>query len=140
MRALAELGYEVSAGVLNEGDTDAAVAERLGMLRITVPPFSAIDERSVADCTEVIRSASLLVVADAPFGPANVRNLRMALEAARAGLDIIVIEQMPIEERDFTGGQATALWRELRRRARAAGSADELVTLVRTLEEAGPGR
>jgi iron complex transport system ATP-binding protein len=140
MRAMAELGYEVSAGVLNEGDTDAAVAERLGMLRIIVPPFSAIDERSVADCLAVIHHASLLVVSDAPFGPANLRNLRMALEARRPGLDVVLIEQIPIEERDFTGGQATALWRELRRTARSAGSTEALVALARTLEGTDAGR
>ena len=56
----------------------------------------------------------LLVVCDAPFGPGNVANLRLALEAARAGVPTYVVEQVPMPERDFTGGEATRLWSELR--------------------------
>src|SRR5207244_4045298 len=50
IRVLAELGFDVSVGVLHAGDTDTDVAERLNLLRVTVPPFSHIDERSARDC------------------------------------------------------------------------------------------
>jgi iron complex transport system ATP-binding protein len=126
MRALAERGFEVTAGVLHSGDTDDMVAERLGLPRVTVPPFSPIDARSAADCRELLRSAALLVVADAPFGPGNLENLRLAQEFAAAGTRTLVLEQVPIEERDFTGGEATTLWRALRRRAHVCSSAGEL--------------
>ena len=36
-------GFEVTAGVLHASDTDAEVAERLNLLRISVPAFSVID-------------------------------------------------------------------------------------------------
>ena len=65
------------------------------------------------------------LVADAPFGPGNVENLRLAVEAAREGIRTIAIDQVPVEERDFTGGRATALWHELR----------ALAETVRTIEE-----
>ena len=65
MRGLSELGYEVSVGVLHEGDTDAIVAERL--------------------------------------------------------------EQVPIDKRDFTGGQAAALWRALRDRATVFDSVEAVL-------------
>jgi len=125
MRVLADLGYEVTTGVLHAGDTDENVAARLGLLRVTVPPFSPIDARTSADCRALIRAASLVVVADAPFGPGNVENLRLAVEAAREGIRTIAIDQVPVEERDFTGGRATALWHELR----------ALAETVRTIEE-----
>ena len=54
--------------------------------------------------------ADLLVVCDAPFGSGNVENLRLALEAARAGIRIVLLEQIPMSERDFTGGVAGELW------------------------------
>jgi iron complex transport system ATP-binding protein len=126
MRALAGLGYEVTAGVLHSGDTDESVAARLGLLRVTVAPFSPIDARSSADSWALMRAASLVVVADAPFGPGNVENLRLAVEAVREGIRTIAIDQVPVEERDFTGGRATDLWQELRRRAETVRTMEEL--------------
>ncbi len=114
MRRLVEAGYQVSAGVLHASDTDAQIAERLNLVRVSVPPFSHIDPEAEGACRELIRDADLLVVCDAPFGPGNVANLRLALEAARAGVPTYVVEQTPMPERDFTGGEATRLWSELR--------------------------
>jgi iron complex transport system ATP-binding protein len=133
MRLLAERGYEVSAGVLHGGDTDEMVAERLGLLRVSVPPFSVVDDRAVADCLEVIRAADLLVVCDPPVGPGNVANLRMCLDAVRAGIRTVLLEQTPIGERDFTGGEASALWAELVRLAPVVPSMEALDELIRAL-------
>jgi len=130
LRLLAECGFEVTTGVLHGGDTDEAVAERLNMLRVTVPPFSAIDPQSAADCRDLIEGSSLLVVCDAPFGPGNLENLRLALEGAKRGVRTILVEQVPIEERDFTGGRATELWRALRKEANLVRSAEELRELA----------
>jgi iron complex transport system ATP-binding protein len=78
-----------------------------------------------------MRAAELLIVCDAPFGPGNVANLRLALEAARAGVETVVIERSPIEERDFTGGEASDLWRALGRISRVLSDYEELALDVR---------
>ena len=137
MRLLAELGFEVTAGILHAGDTDEAVAERLNLQRLTVPPFSEIDSSTAQDCRAMIARASLLVVCDPPFGPGNLANLRISLEAARAGTRTLLLEQMPIEERDFTGGVATELWRELRQESTTAATLEELSRLVAAGQRAG---
>jgi iron complex transport system ATP-binding protein len=131
MRALAEAGFDVSVGVLHGTDTDQDVAERLNLLRVSVPPFSEIDEEAADECLALARSASLLVVADAPYGPGNVANLRVALLAARAGVPTLLLEQVPMGERDFTGGEATRLWEELRGIAGVLSSPEEVVALAR---------
>jgi iron complex transport system ATP-binding protein len=131
MRMLAEAGYDVSVGVLHASDTDANAAERLNLLRVSVPPFSEVDAGAEAAVRALMRDADLLVVCDAPFGPGNVANLRLALEAAAAGVSTVLLEQVPIEERDFTGGEAMALWSQLRTRARRAGSYEELAFVLR---------
>jgi iron complex transport system ATP-binding protein len=131
MRRLAELGYEVSAGVLHGSDTDEGVAARLNLLRASVPAFSDIDAEAQEECRALMRAAELLVVCDAPFGPGNVANLRLALEAARAGVETVVIERSPIEERDFTGGEASDLWRALGRISRVLSDYEELALDVR---------
>ena len=128
MRGLAESGFAVSVGVLHAGDTDTAVAERLNLLRLTVPPFSDIDARTAGDCANLMEGASVLVVCDAPFGPGNVENLRLALQTASRGVRTLLLEQVPIEERDFTGGEATRLWRSLAERAAVLRSAEEIVS------------
>lgn len=131
MRTLAEAGFDVSVGVLHASDTDAAVAERLNLIRVSVPPFSHIDAEAGEAVRSLMQAADLLVVCDAPFGPGNVENLRLALESARAGTPTYLIEQVPIEERDFTDGTATELWHGLRRVATVVASYDELVVPVR---------
>ena len=130
MRRLAEVGFEVSVGVLHGSDTDADVAERLNLLRVSVPPFSDIDAEAERVCRGLMGEADLLVVCDAPFGPGNVANLRLALEAGRAGVHTIVLEQIPVGERDFTGGEATEIWGELRSLATVVRSYGELARVL----------
>ena len=112
--------------MLHASDTDADVAERLNLVRVSVPPFSAIDAEAEEACRRLMFEADLLVVCDAPFGPGNVANLRLALATARSGVQTILLEQIPIEERDFTGGEASQIWSELRSVATIARSYEEL--------------
>lgn len=126
LRRLSEAGFDVTAGVLHQTDTDAVVAERLNLLRVTVPPFSEIDQASEDECRAMIHRADLLVVCDAPYGPGNLANLRLAVEAARAGVRTIVLEQVPMAERDFTSGRASELWNELRKVAEVVGTYDQV--------------
>ncbi len=126
LRRLTEAGHEVSVGVLHATDTDAAVAERLNLVRVSVAPFSDIDAKSAADCARLIAAADLLIVCDAPYGPGNLENLRLALDAARTGTRTLVLDQVSIAERDFTGGRATELWDVLRQRAAIVGSYEEV--------------
>jgi iron complex transport system ATP-binding protein len=130
MRALAELGYEVTAGALHATDTDATVAERLNLARVTVPPFSVVDEEARREVVGMMRRASLVVMCDAPFGPGNVGNIHAALEAVRAGARVVVIDEVPMRERDFTGGEAASLWNELIRAGERIGSYEELVAAL----------
>jgi iron complex transport system ATP-binding protein len=130
MRQLAEQGYEVSAGVLHATDTDAMVAEGLNLLRVTVPPFSEIDYESAEEALAMMRASSVVVVCDAPYGPGNVANLKLALAAARSGIPVVVLEQVPISERDFTGGEAVRLWQELRSLGSVAGTYSDIRALM----------
>jgi iron complex transport system ATP-binding protein len=137
LRALAEAGFVVSTGVMHIGDTDQVVAERLNLLRVTVPPFSLIDPRSAADCREMIAGADVLVVCDAPFGPGNVGNLQLALQAARSGVRTYILDRVPINERDFTGGLAEDLWRAVGRLSVTCVSEQELIEGVTADSTAG---
>ena len=75
----------------------------------------------------------VVVVCDPPVGPGNVRNLELALVAARRGTAVVLLDAIPIAERDFTGGRATVLWEQLRERATTATSYDDALASILAL-------
>lgn len=106
-------GYRVTLGVVNQGDLDAAVAADWGAHAVLVPTGSPVSPEAASDCAEIVSSSAAVVVANMPFGPGNLANLRLALQARRAGLPVLVVAEDPMSERDFTAGEATVLMREL---------------------------
>jgi iron complex transport system ATP-binding protein len=112
IRRLLVEGYEVTAGVLNRGDTDHTAAVSLGIEVVEELPFSPISSKSISSCKELIRRADVVIVSRLPFGWGNVANLELAREAKRLGKDVIVIGG--IEGRDYTSdGSAAAIYSEL---------------------------
>jgi iron complex transport system ATP-binding protein len=118
-------GFEVTTGVLSEGDTDLALARALSIEAVAIPAFTTIDEESHRRNLELVASADCTMVADVPFGQANLLNLEAAASAKR----LVVIEETPIEQRDFTGGKAAILYRSLKRQA-SATTYDDLLSSV----------
>ncbi|MFB6152972.1 MAG: vitamin B12 ABC transporter ATP-binding protein BtuD, partial [Halodesulfurarchaeum sp.] len=109
---LASAGYDVSAGVLNQGDADLETARLLGIDAVTVEPFAPIDDRARAAVQARIEEAAVTVVADIEVGAGNLANLEAAGEADH----VIVVEDRPFEERNYAGSEAMARYRELRER------------------------
>jgi iron complex transport system ATP-binding protein len=130
LRLLVERGVHVVAGVLHGSDTDVEVAERLDVEHVSVPAFSEIDEEAAAAWLRHAADADVVVVCDPPIGPGNVRNLELALEVAADGTHVVLLEAVPIAERDFTGGLATQLWQRLRDVATLVASTDGAVDAV----------
>ncbi len=131
MKTLLGEGYTVTAGVLNVLDTDFETAEFLNIPVISEAPFSPITEKSCKANLDMMSKAGFLVITSVPFGYGNLPNLESALEAFKRGIQTYVIEEEPIESRDFTGGKATALMEELRKRGAVfIKHASELPTLV----------
>jgi len=115
MKALVDEGYEVTAGVLNMLDTDYETAELLKIPTVSEAPFSPITEQSKQLLLEMIKKSAIIVVTSVPFGYGNLSNLETALDAVKRGIRTYVIDEVPIESRDFTGGKATSLMTELKK-------------------------
>jgi iron complex transport system ATP-binding protein len=115
MKALVDEGYKVTTGVLNELDTDYETAELLKIPTVSESPFSPITEQTATQNLALINQAAIVVVTSVPFGSGNISNLEAALEAVKKGIKTYVIDEVPIEDRDFTNGKATAIFEELRR-------------------------
>jgi iron complex transport system ATP-binding protein len=114
MKVLLDEGYSVTAGILNVLDTDFETAQFLKIPVITEAPFSPITGKTHKANLAMMSKASTVVLTSVPFGYGNLQNLEAALAAVERGIPTFVIEEVPIEKRDFTGGKAKALLTELK--------------------------
>jgi iron complex transport system ATP-binding protein len=135
MRTLLEHGYRISAGVLNVLDTDYEAACTLGIPVVSDAPFSSITEEAHKANLRMIEDANVVILSDAPFGRGNLRNLGAAMMALEKGLATIIVNEKPIQERDFTGGYAQDSYIELRKRgAIFVKSYGEVLPVLQELE------
>ncbi len=128
LRRLSDDGYRLSAGVLPLLDSDAETAEGLSIPAAVEAPFAPIGPAAIERNAELLASARAIVVAPFPVGPSNLANLE-ALRPRAGRVPIALLDRPPIAERDFTGGRAAAIYRELRDRG-----ADEVLDLDALLE------
>jgi len=92
MRALADAGIAFTAGPLNAGDSDCALAGRLARLCIVEPPFAPVSAQGLLAARERMEAADAIVVCPMPLGPGNRDLLQAALDACRAGRTVILLE------------------------------------------------
>lgn len=118
-------GYDVSVGVLNEGDSDLETARLLGLDAVTEEPFAPIGTDARAAVERRIRSADVTVLADVEIGAGNVANLEAVADAE----SVVVVEERPFEERNYAGSDAAVRYRALRERGTVV-SPDDLLSAV----------
>jgi len=149
MRTLADADIPFTAGPLNAGDTDHALAHRLALQTLAEPPYAPVSAQGLAAARDLMGAAGAVVVCPMPVGPGNLALLDAALDARRGGVAVVLLEPArraahnesgaaeneegdfaAIAARDFSGGAAEryaaladtgALW---------AGSPAEVVALV----------
>lgn len=92
MRTLADARLPFTAGPLNVGDSDHALAQRLALHIITEPPYAPVSPQSVAAASERIAAAGAVVVCPMPLGAGNIALLEMTLAACRAGTFVVLLE------------------------------------------------
>jgi len=114
MKVLVDEGYTVTAGVLNLLDTDFETSQLLKVSAVTEAPFSPITDKANESNLDMIKKASMVVLTSVPFGFGNFRNLEAAKEAVKLGIQTYVVDELPIESRDFTDGKAQVLFSELK--------------------------
>lgn len=135
--ALHRLGCELSVGVVNALDTDTLAAERLGLEVIVEAPFSPVGADSRRALAAALARAEAVVVAGVAFGSGNVANLHGLAEAQGRGGTIYLVDDVPIASRDFTGGEATALWERLLAGGATPIGQDALIAKVEALGAPG---
>ncbi|MBM5805002.1 MAG: ABC transporter ATP-binding protein [Candidatus Verstraetearchaeota archaeon] len=114
MKILVDEGYNVTAGVLNVLDTDYETTQLLRIPVASDAPFSPITEETHRANLEMVGRASAVVLTAVPFAHGNLRNLEAAKEALKLGIPTFVIEDIPVERRDYTRGEAKKRLMELK--------------------------
>ncbi|HEY1391177.1 MAG TPA: ABC transporter ATP-binding protein [Ktedonobacterales bacterium] len=126
MRALADAGIIFSAGPLNAGDSDFALAQRLAASCIMEPPYAPVSAEGLDAARVRMMGAQAIVLCPTPLGPGNIMLIEEALAARRAGRKVILLEPVApsgsardsddllasVEARDFTT-RGAELYREL---------------------------
>jgi iron complex transport system ATP-binding protein len=129
---LASAGFQVTCGVLNQGDSDLAACSALGISATINPPFSPIAEESWNQVIGQIAAARAVVVTDFPVGHGNLANLLAAEKAGQMGHLLILINPVGILQRDFTDGLASQIFGRLVRLAKLkAETPDAVVKFLR---------
>jgi iron complex transport system ATP-binding protein len=126
---LSQRNYEVSVGILNIGDTDWLTAKSLGMAVIEEMPFSPLSEEKLYENMQHIERADVVVLADIPFGHGNIKNLT-CLKNVVKNKKTFILEEQDISTRDYTDGQATKLYKEIKKYSSVFNNIDDLKSLL----------
>jgi len=115
MRELWDRGYEVSVGVINVFDADFETATLLNLPVVGEAPFSPITDESYRKNLRMIRDSEVTILAEVPFGKGNLLNLKTVKQALKERIKVVVINKTPIQERDYTKGEAMQIFEDLKR-------------------------
>lgn len=114
--ALRERGCELSVGPLTAQDSGYQYASFYKIPLVEVHPFSPISDEIHAAHLRMLREAGLVVVPPIPFGEGNLRNLQAVEQASDEGVPVFLLEEETSRERDYTGGQASAVISRLKKK------------------------
>lgn len=115
LAALQQAGHTVTAGALNDGDTDAEAARVLGIPWAKEASFSPLTGPVLKEADRLSSTCDVTLLTEVPFGSANLANLAAALTLLREGkpLGFLIGCQPDFSARDFTDGKAGHLWEQL---------------------------
>jgi len=113
LNMLQNSGYIVSTGVVNNLDTDLNTALQLGITFVNEAPFSPISKEAYSRNLELIKTSDFVILPCVEFGNGNFLNLSAVLEAIHMDKKVIVINASDIDTRDYSGGKAAQLYKEI---------------------------
>lgn len=111
LEQLSNMGHHVSAGVLNQESDDHSISEYLDIPRIEIPAFQPVRPEDQDRNLKLMEDAQIVIVANIPFGEANIRNLD-GLENIKGDLYI----HQEIRNNDFTFGKVEKRLKEIQKK------------------------
>ena len=128
MRLLAEDLVPFTAGALNIGDSDYALAEQLALRTITEPPYAPVSAAGSDEARAAMGRVGRAILCPIPLGVGNLAALAAAHAALVAGAKVWLFEpSLPpadalplaeavaahVAERDYTDGAGAAAYAAL---------------------------
>ncbi|MFB6298962.1 MAG: ATP-binding cassette domain-containing protein [Halobacteriales archaeon] len=106
---LTRAGFTVTTSVLTEGSPAMAVADSLGIETVSIPPQTPINEAAQGQANSLIGSADVAVLDDIVIGPMN----QVILDVARQAERLVIIEDRPFADRNYTSDRAATVYERL---------------------------
>lgn len=136
---LREQGCSISVGPVSTLDSSYRYARYHSLPVITVPPFSPVTSEAASRHALFIKKSDAVVVPPIPFGEENLPNLKAVERAFFEGIPVILINNESARERDYTGGRASFILKELEnRKAETVERPGELLPYIQKLREKRP--
>lgn len=110
IKYLHDCGYNVTLGVVSKDDTDYKCSKLYNIEVIESRPFSKIEDKILDDNKKKVEESDITILCNLDFGVLNIQNL----ECAKFAKKLIIIEDTPIENRDYTNGEAIKIYNELK--------------------------
>lgn len=108
LEKLNSLGFSVTAGIVNQGDSDWEICNILNIPCIDAPPFSSFTQKEAKKNLEWIQQVDYVLVTDVPYGKGNLKNLEVLKETQKPIYFLKSQTQV-----DYTQGEATKILKEL---------------------------
>ncbi|MDR1702460.1 MAG: ABC transporter ATP-binding protein [Sporomusaceae bacterium] len=109
IRLLFEKGFQLSGSIFCHGEIDAATAQIFNVNAHFVTSYTEISEPILQTAQKKQAETDWTLLPEITYHPQNLYLLNLALAAKT----VIIIENTPIQTRDFTNGAATALYETL---------------------------
>jgi len=104
------LGFDVSIGVVNIGDSDWDLSKKLSLTIIEESPFSEIKEDSHQMNIKEIDRSDIVILTSVPYGNGNLRNLQAAKHGLEIGKKVYLIDQYDkYQQYDYVEGKANSI-------------------------------
>jgi len=126
MRRLQMAKAEVTAGPLNQGDSDEAVATVLNIPVAQEIPFSPFSKNTLVVTEKLIEQTNVLVITTQWWGEGNFPCLELAAKAIQQSIPVYLLAQQ--QEQDYTDGKAWDKIQQLQQQgARAVRNEEHLL-------------
>ncbi len=103
--------YNISCGIINEGDSDLELCKSLNIDYISESPFTEFSAESIKKNKEYIKRADIIILTDVPVGWGNLANIKQLEEVKDK--EIIILHTI---NRDYVDGECDKIIDKLKQK------------------------
>ena len=126
--SLKSAGFDVSAGILNEGDQDYDTCISAGIEIISAPSFSRYSDSEVLKLKKICDEADVIVLVATNVGFGNLPNIETVYGYIGRKEIFFVNPDRNFKKADMTNGRATEIYNEMNKKAKVVSNVDELLS------------